>query len=75
MFVPQAGAVGIFPDKLGKFTILKSNAFLLLKIEQTRSPFDMSISKCKHDTTFLDSDISIVQSNEELMKRRLYGDL
>ena len=47
-----------FPDKSGKFTMSKSNSSLLSKIEQTRSQFDMSISKSKYDTTFLDSDVS-----------------
>ena len=58
MYVPYTGAVGIFPDKSEKLTMLKSNASLLSKIEQTKSPFEMSISKSKYDTTFLDSDIS-----------------
>ena len=35
----------------------------LLLIEQTRSPFDMSISKSKYDTTFLDYDISETTSS------------
>ena len=35
----------IFPDKSGRLTISKSNASLLSKIERTRSPFDILISK------------------------------
>ena len=59
----KLGAVGIFPDKSGKLTISKSNTSLLSKIEQTRSPFDRSISKSKYDTTFLDSDVSETTSS------------
>ena len=57
MYVPKSGAVEIFPDKSGKLTISKSNASFLSKIEQTRSPFDMSIGKSKYDTKFLNSDL------------------
>ena len=41
----------MLPDKSGKLTI-----------EQTRSPFDMSISKSKYDKTFLD-DVSETTSS------------
>ena len=33
------------------------------KIEQTRSPFDMSSSKSEYDTAFLDSDVSETTSS------------
>ena len=51
------------PDQSGKLTISKSNASLLPKIEQTKSPFDMSISKSKYDTTFFDSGVSETTSS------------
>ena len=59
---------------MSKIDNIKIKCIPLVKIEQTRSPFDMSISIAKYDTTFLDPDVSETTSSlgayifEELFK-------
>ena len=60
----------MLPYKSGKLTISKSNASLLSEIEQTKSSFDMSISKSKYSTTFLYSDVSETTSSSEKISLR-----